>query len=44
MEIIWFNGSQIIIIFKSIEGTLFFPNNIWHGTSIHKEDKWDEAC
>ena len=44
MEIIWFNGSQIIIILKSIEGTLFFRNNIWHGTSIHKEDKWDEAC
>ena len=28
MEIIWFNGFQIIIIFKSIEGTLFFPNEI----------------
>ena len=44
MEIIWFNGSQIIIILESIEGTLFFTNNSWHGTSIHKEDKWDEAC
>lgn len=29
MEIIWFNGFQIIIIFKSIEGkTLFFPSEI----------------
>lgn len=44
MEIIWFNGSQIIIVLKSIEGTLFFPNNSWHGNSMHKEDKWDKAC
>ena len=37
MEIIWFNGSQIIIILESIGGTLFFTNNSWHGTSIHKK-------
>lgn len=44
MAIIWFNGFQITIIFKSVEGMLLFPNEIWRGTSVHKEDKWDEAC